>query len=169
MPKRCTSALRAPVGARRMHFIDIENLVGTGLPGESGVSAVRRAYELVVGGTTGELVTVACNHKAAAVVGFTMGLSGAQLQRGSGPDGADLALLAVIRREVLMGRVSRLVIGSGDAIFARELGDLRHMIDELDVVARVGGIGAELYRFADRVHLIEPSGAEFAVHLEVAA
>jgi len=169
MLRSYVSVLSATASARRMHFIDIENLVGTGLPCESGVSSVRRAYDLVVGGTTGELVTVACNHKAAAVVGFTMGLSGAQLQRGSGPDGADLALLAVIRREVLKGRVRRLVIGSGDAIFARELSDLRHLIDELDVVARVGGIGAELYRFADRVHLIEPSGAEFAVHLEVAA
>ena len=157
------------INERRMHFVDIENLVGMGIPDREGAIAARKAYEVAAGGTFGELLTVGCNHMAAAEVGFALGLSGAQLKRGSGPDGADLALLAVIRHELLNCRVRRLIIGSGDGIFARELADLRHLIDELVVVARVGGINAELYRFADQVHLIEPTGADYVVHLEVAA
>jgi len=62
-------------------------------------------------------VVVATSHPGlvnAAVAGRT------QLSVRSGPDGADLELLDVLRNENVAGAITRVVIGSGDHLFAEE-------------------------------------------------
>lgn len=61
-------------------------------------------------------VIVACNRLNAPAVMFDC--PGARLLFGSGPDAADLALIAVIEHEGLAARFDEVIIASGDGIFA---------------------------------------------------
>ena len=59
---------------------------------------------------------VACNHGAAADVGYNW--PGVRLLWRSGPDGADLALRDVLLEENVVDRFDRVILGSGDGLFA---------------------------------------------------
>jgi NYN domain len=143
--------------SRRSIYLDIENIAGTPIP---RAPQARTAFNAFIGACDHQeygRMTVACNHLAAPTVALELGLSGSQLQRGSGVDGADRALLAVIRDDLLSRRVDEIVIGSGDGIFARELTDLRHLIVKLEIVAVEGTLSRALQKLADDVILLEPN------------
>lgn len=61
-------------------------------------------------------MVVACNHGAALEVGRVF-IDERMLWR-SGKDGADLALLDILKNEDIANRFSEVVVGSGDGIFA---------------------------------------------------
>jgi NYN domain len=101
---------------RRLHLIDAENLIGCPQPTDGEVLACRRRYAQLVGPAGLDQCIVACSHRAALAVGY--GWPGARRLWRSGPDGADLALLDVFESESVCQRFDRLVLGSGDGIFA---------------------------------------------------
>jgi hypothetical protein len=78
---------------------------------------------------------------------------------GSGRDGADLALIDVLLDDLRFGRVSEVVLGSGDGIFADAMQPIRNSIEKLTVVAREGTISDRLMVIADEVLLL-PSFSE---------
>ena len=140
--------------SRRAHYVDIENLCGLGLPKHDQIMLAMTRFQFAIGSTSGERLTVACNHKVAPVVGFALGLSGAQLQRGSGPDGADNALLEVLIDDLERGRVNRIVIGSGDGCFAEALVPYRHLLEEIIFVAPTGSLSKRSYEIGDICYLL---------------
>jgi len=139
---------------RRAHYVDIENLCGLGLPEHEQILLAMARFERAIGSITGERLTVACNHKVAPTVGFTLGLSGAQLQRGSGPDGADHALLEILLDDLNHERVSSVVVGSGDGCFADALAPYREQLEELVFVAPTGSLSHRSLELGDRCYLL---------------
>lgn len=115
---------------RRIHLIDVENLCGDPRPSLDVVRAVRRRYLGRLRPGPGDLIVLACNHGAALEVG--LGWPGVRLLLGSGPDGADNALLNVLAFERVDQRFDGVVIASGDSIFS---GD----------IARIAGAGVRTF------------------------
>src|SRR5215472_13949933 len=115
-PRR--AAARRLFPARRLHLIDIENLAGTGLPTAQDVHRIRETYASRVGIGPSDHVVIACNHLAMKAAGFNW--PGARYLVRSGPDGADLALLDVIRHENVPGRFTSVAIASGDHAFTAD-------------------------------------------------
>jgi hypothetical protein len=67
-------------------------------------------------------VEVACSHLT--LLNAALGWPHAHYRVRSGPDGADLALLDVLRHENIATRFTHVVIGSGDHLFAEEAAHL---------------------------------------------
>ena len=107
---------------RRLHLVDIENLVGTPRPSSREVALVKSVYEGLGLCLDSDLVVVACNHGAAASV--VEGWAGARYLLRSGENGADYALLDVLANESIEARFREVVIASGDGIFAEAVARL---------------------------------------------
>ncbi len=107
---------------RRLHLIDVENLLGCPRPTLEQVRACAARYEEVTNPGDSDLIVVGCNHGAAAAVCF--GWPKARLVQRSGPDGADLALVDVVEHERVAERFDSIVIGSGDGIFTESAAHL---------------------------------------------
>lgn len=101
--------------ARTLHLVDIENLIGTGLPAEWEVAEVRDEYAARVGVGPMDQVVIGCSHMALVAAGY--GWPGARYVVRSGADGADAELLAVIDCENVAARFTRVAIASGDGAF----------------------------------------------------
>ena len=119
---------------RTLHLIDVENLVGGVAAGVDSVApafeAYRRTIEVgpedhVVLGTGTELAFAS---KAA--------WPGALLRIGRGIDGADRALLSALDPGFIVSHYHRLVVASGDHIFAPMVADLRARRMAVVVVVR---------------------------------
>lgn len=107
-PTRLTAA------GRCFHLVDIENLAGG--PHASVYGATAHLYRGVTRCGLNDLVVVGCDKSGtlAAADAFP----GRQVVVGTGPNGADRALLGAIDQRVLHDRFDTLVIGSGDHAFA---------------------------------------------------
>jgi hypothetical protein len=134
---------------RAVHLLDVENLMGAARPATSDVQTMMSHYrERVPTGGMDQYVA-AVNHGAMVTVGLA--LAGIQLLVRSGPDGADRALGEVIRLDHLDDRFERVVIGSGDGIFA-ELADwLSRRGALVVVVSRPDALNRRLRRTASQV------------------
>lgn len=135
--------------ARRLHLIDLENLVGCPRPTDFEVSECRDRYSDLVGTDGPDQVIIACNHGALLSVGC--GWPHARHLVRSGPDGADLALLDVIDGERIEERFDEVVIGSGDGIFAMSVVSLQRHGVPVTVVASPGSLSNRLRLAATRV------------------
>jgi hypothetical protein len=111
-----TAGQPAP-GTRTVHLVDAENLLGTPAPSPAQVRQLISRYAANVGFGAMDQVIIACSHLAFRTVGFCW--PGPQYLLRSGPDGADLALLAVLDTDNIAARFRDVVIGSGDHIFPR--------------------------------------------------
>jgi NYN domain len=127
---------------RAMHLIDIENLTGSPLPSLADAAHVRAVYRKHVGVGPGDHVVVACSHLAFKNAGF--GWSDARHLVRSGPDGADSELLDVLYLENVAARFHRIVIGSGDGIFAAAAAYLASRGCHVAVVSRRERLSARL-------------------------
>lgn len=106
-----------PAGLMRTaHLVDAENLLGTATPSPAEVRWLTSCYGRRVGFGPMDQVVIACSHLAFITIGFCW--RGPQYLLRSGPDGADLALLAALRHDHIAARFPRVVIASGDHIFA---------------------------------------------------
>ena len=132
---------------RRLHLVDIENLLGCARPTLNDVIACRDHYYAWAPVLSGDLVEIACNHGAFAPVRF--GWPRAKLRLRSGEHGAELELLNVVARENVAGRFREVVVGSGDGFFTDTVAHLgRHGV-EVTVVANRSALSRRL-RFAAR-------------------
>ena len=108
--------------ARRLHLVDIENLAGHPRP---SLGQIRQALSLYTGCLAlgpMDQVEVACSHLT--LMNAALGWPHAHYRVRSGPDGADLALLDVLRHENVATRFTHVAIGSGDHLFAEEAAHL---------------------------------------------
>jgi len=137
---------------RALHLVDVENLAGTSRPSEAEVIAVLDRYRLAVPVAPTDLVVLAANRATAAAAGWAW--PGPLVRAASGPDGADLALLEEARPEEVAGRFARVVIASGDHVFAPAATALRAAGVVVEVVARPRSLAAALRQAATTVRLL---------------
>lgn len=102
---------------RTLHVLDVENLVGAPSFEINDVERIATEYERRVPVGATDHMWLACSHHNAEAVFFGWPGSARRLL-GSGPDGADLALLEPLLTESVFERYAGIVIGSGDAEFA---------------------------------------------------
>ncbi|MDP9696143.1 UNVERIFIED_ORG: hypothetical protein J2X79_003722 [Arthrobacter globiformis] len=102
---------------RTHHYIDVENLAGSGRLRPQDVIDVRDRFQQAVAPDEMDLFTVGCDSSNAFHV--RSAFPGARLVVGHGPDGADLALIEAMQEDMQSGAWSKQVLlGSGDHIFA---------------------------------------------------
>jgi uncharacterized LabA/DUF88 family protein len=142
-----------PTG-RTLHLVDLENLAARRHVTPAIAGAIAEQYRDVAGHRTGDLTVVGSSHHNgfAALVAFP----GSTVRWRSGRDGADLAIIAAFD-EFDLERFDRVVIGSGDGIFA-ELADRCHNLGL--AVTVVAGPTALSQRLA--------AATEVVAHLDVA-
>lgn len=141
MPFPCTCSTpevhRRSAGrpGRRLHVIDIENLLGGGTMTAARLRAWSDAYLGLGVFRCGDHVTIGVDVTGAAEVKFALG--SARVVIGRGRDGADRALLGVLREEVdPVEHYAGLVLASGDGAFAEDVARLRDRGFEVTVVSR---------------------------------
>lgn len=103
---------------RSLHLIDLENLCADGLPGERLIEKVWQTYRYGVPNSPEDHYIVGSSHIFAARAWFVLPAQGIQRRVRSGKDGGELAILADIDLDHVARRFTRLVIASGDGIFA---------------------------------------------------
>jgi hypothetical protein len=129
---------------RTSYFLDIDNLCGSGRPDEADVAAVFAQLDQVCPPDPDDLVYCA-GTRASALHAKSL-RSGYCTRVGHGVDGADLQLLDLADLDVLQRQFDRVVIGSGDHIFATRARELVARGLRVDVVARQGSVARELRR-----------------------
>lgn len=140
---------------RTAHLIDLENLIGSGLFSLPEAVAGRQCYQDLDLINPGDHVIVACNPLRVGSLGHPW--PGTRLLVGHGPDGADRVLLAALETERLEARFDRIVLASGDGIFADAVAKMRGEGIEVIVVGREGSIARRL-RLAVGHNVIEIAG-----------
>jgi len=101
---------------RRLHLVDIENLIGNPHPNTSHIRKCQTRYLDIAHPGEFDLVVVGCSHWYAKLVMFEW--TGARFVVRSGPDGADMALLEVWDDLATSHqRFAEVLVGSGDHIF----------------------------------------------------
>jgi hypothetical protein len=130
--RRIERARHIPSG-RTLHLLDIENLVG-GSRHSRDIAVVSAAYRRTAPVRDGDLVIVA----AGRTIGIDAWLEWPHAQKllGRGLNGADCALLAEVHDRLRVPeRFDRVVVGSGDGIFASVMSSLRSLGIVTGVVA----------------------------------
>lgn len=137
--------------SRTLHVVDADNL--TGGPTEHQCVADQAAcrYRETAGIRDGDIVVVGSDLRSAAVTAFAW--PAARLLRATGTDAVDHLLLDDLAPSLVQGRFGRVVLGSGDGIFARRLAQLRAASIRVEVVAPVGSVSWRLFAAAHRVEM----------------
>lgn len=139
---------------RSLHAVDVENLLGGTSFTEGEVATIAAAYRVVAGVASGDLVVVSSSYHTAAPTWF--GWGNARRVVRSGPSGADLALLDVLETENVSVRFDRVVIASGDGIFALPAAQLQAQGVAVTIVCRRCSLSRELAFAARDVRYIDP-------------
>lgn len=145
-----------PTMGRRLVLVDVENVVGGLVVSEEIARYARASIDGAVGCVAGDHVVVATCHKGYPHVAWCWP-SARRLVR-SGPDGADLELLGVLRENISQ-RFSHVVVVSGDGIFTEAVAELGRAGVRVTVVARRGHLSNRLRLAAWRVVLLDQSHA----------
>lgn len=150
-PQRVSTRSRFP--ARRLHVVDVENLAGDPLPSLCQVREAQGLYADCLGFGPMDQVEVASSHLTLLNAG--LGWPHAHYRVRSGPDGADLALLDVLRNENIAKRFTHVAIGSGDHLFAEEAAHLAAQGVWVTVVSRRGSPSSRLTLAAHEVIFLD--------------
>lgn len=118
----CVHDRHIPAG-RTLHLVDIENLCGGPYASCGQLRRTIDAYQRALAVRLGDHVVMACNRGLLLEAGLAW--PGVRLCAGNGPDGADLALLDAATSDFVTSHYDRIVIGSGDGIFATRAHELR--------------------------------------------
>lgn len=102
---------------RALHLVDLENLLGGTAACAGDIENAWSVFSFGVGIGQTDHVVVATSHRLARVAWFALPPGRVQLRVRSGPNGADLALLAELDVRHAAARFDWLVIASGDGIF----------------------------------------------------
>lgn len=145
---------------RRLHLIDIENLVGDRGPSLGQVRHARDLYIGCVAFDAMDQVEVAASSRQ-TLENAAFGWPCVHYRVRYGPDGADLALLDVMQHENVGGRFTRVVIGSGDHLFAEEAAHLAARGVHVAVVSWQRSLSPQLAQAAHEVIYLD-SAAEAA-------
>lgn len=131
---------------RTYHLLDVENLAC----GCGAYSHARADYEAAVGVGPNDVIVVGCDISQLFAVHDVFPTC--RLHPGRGPDGADLALIdaVVLDLDRMAEQFDRLVIGSGDHIFATVAHRARAAGLVVEAAARELTMSADLYLAVDR-------------------
>ena len=150
-PQRAGARRQFP--ARRLHLIDIENLAGDSLPSLCQVREAQGLYAERLAFGAMDQVEVASSHLT--LLNAALGWPHARYRVRSGPDGADLALLDVLRYENVAQRFTHVVIGSGDHLFAEEAAHLAAQGVWVTVISRQRSLSPRLALAAREVIFLD--------------
>ncbi len=150
-PQRGGARHRFP--ARRLHIVDIENLAGDSLPSLGQIREAQGLYADRLAFGAMDQVEVASSHLT--LLNAALGWPHARYRIRSGPDGADLALLDVLRHENVATRFTHVAIGSGDHIFAEEAARLAAQGVWVTVVSRRRSLSRRLALAAREVIFLD--------------
>lgn len=139
---------------RTLILVDVENLSGGTDFTAADVTDLRHRVEVTVGCTAGTQAVIATSC-GAPLIEAGLGWPGARCIWMRGHDGADLALADVALNENVPGRYKRVVICSGDGLFAVAARHLVNMGVHVTVVSTAGSLSRHLARVADEVHLLD--------------
>jgi hypothetical protein len=139
-PHRTGTRWRFP--ARRLHLVDIENLAADARPTLSQVRQTQGLYTSCL--TFGAMDQVEVASSRPALLNAALGWPHAHYRVRSGSDGADLALLDVVRHENVANRFTHVVIGSGDHLFAEAAAHLAAQGVWVTVVSRRNSLSRRL-------------------------
>jgi hypothetical protein len=145
-----------PAENRVLHLIDAENLIGGASFTHREALQVRLAYEDAAPVGNVNQVILATSHHAALPAWRAWPPSTRRLL-GSGENGADLALLSVLAGERVEKRFDRVVIGSGDGIFAFAAAGLQAAGCEVTIVTRPEALSKQLRLAVRDVRFIPPA------------
>ena len=158
VPERRVVRRRHLPAGRTLHLVDVENLMGGPTGGLLPLEDALAQYRSVAPVTSGDHIVIAANPALAWKAG--MAWPTARLLAASGPDGADRALLAeVADTRVIAERFDRVIVGSGDGIFATDAESLRALGIAVGVVAPITGLSRHLYQRASFVRFLAPCPA----------
>jgi hypothetical protein len=150
-PQQAGARRRFP--ARRLHLVDIENLAGDSRPSLSQVRQAVGLYAECLAFGAMDQVEVASSHLT--LLNAALGWPHAHYRVRSGPDGADLALLDVLRHENVAQRFTHVAIGSGDHLFAEEAARLAVQGVWVTVVSRPRSLSPQLALAAREVIFLD--------------
>jgi len=128
---------------REIHLVDVENLLGTPRFSKADVSHLHGLYAHV-SQLAGNAHVVVGSSSAQALIAAGLGWPGARQVWLPGTDGADRALLEVAATEQIASRFERVVIGSGDGIFAAAAASLQIAGCAITVVSRAESLSTRL-------------------------
>jgi hypothetical protein len=128
---------------RRLHLVDVENLVGRGRVSREEVERCSTAYLRLGIARPGDLHVLGCNPKELLEVGLGW-CQPHRIVTAHGPNGADEALLAVIRMEQVEQRFDEVLVASGDGIFADAVVKLQRGGLRVTVVAPITALARRL-------------------------
>lgn len=123
---------------RTLHLVDLENLLGDRREEEVALSGLRR-YLRVARWAPGDAVTIAADPQIVRQIGFVPPAP-CNLHATRGSDAADVMLLAHAAPELVARGYARMVIGSGDGIFADRARAVRDLGIGVAIVARPSGL-----------------------------
>jgi len=112
------------------------------MAGYSVIAAAIDAYRRTVAVRADDIVIVGCN--GGMVLAAAEAWPTARIVKGVGPDGVDLRLLGDAEPHMVSARFDRVVIGSGDHIFAPLASALRARRTAVVVVSLAGSLSAQL-------------------------
>ena len=122
--------------ARAIHLIDIENMLGTPFFTVEDVEKFKEFYTGQAVYSPGDLIVIATS-STQGLINAGRAWAGARLKFALGHNGADLALIDVLREEGISSRFARVVIASGDGIFGAEVDLLVSAHVDVHVVGRI--------------------------------
>ena len=137
---------------RELHLIDIENELGTGLIKASDVARFRHFY-LTANNVPNDSHIVLATSSSQALLETAVGWPGARTVWLPGHDGADRALLEVAYEENIEKRYTKVVIASGDHIFAEAAEALQDLGVRVKVFARAVFVSVLLRAACNEVEL----------------
>ena len=138
---------------RALHVVDIENLAGAPIPSLLQVNELQDWYMTRLGFGADDQVVMASSHLT--FLNAALGWPHARYRVRSGPDGADLALLDVLRHENVAQRFTHVAIGSGDHLFAEQAAHLAAHGVWVTVVSRHRSLSPRLAMAARQVIFLD--------------
>lgn len=145
---------------RELHLIDIENELGTGEVRAADISRFRTFY-LEANQVPNNAHIVVATSSSQSLLEAAVGWPGARTVWLPGEDGADRALLEVAYEENVEKRYDKVVIASGDHIFAEAAESLQNLGVKVKVFARAVFISVILRAACKDVELY--SAEEFSL------
>jgi hypothetical protein len=141
--------VKEPRHQRRLILIDIENVVGGAFRSRTQANWARQEVERMIGPQADDQVVIATGKSGLFP---TRGAwPSARLQLGKGINGADLKLLEVMAGENVHERFAKIVLISGDGIFAEQVSLLAARGVHVTVVAHASGLSRRLKIAASEV------------------
>lgn len=146
---------------RELHLLDIENLLGGSRFNAAQVAQFRDFY-LLHNHVADDAHIVIATSSAQGVVEAGLGWQHTRTIFQTGHDGADLALLDVINSEHVVERFTKIVIASGDGIFAQAADAMFNQGVNVTVFAPALAISSEFTHAAEIVHLFSANDFRLA-------